>query len=79
MEAEPESGSVNENKPLIVFLFFRRLAQNKKQMAEEMNDLEKKLHKERKDREAKVAKVRQLETELREIKSDVGQKSEIGK
>ena len=48
-------------------------------MAEEMNDLEKKLHKERKDREAKVAKVRQLETELREIKSDVGQKSEIGK
>ena len=44
-----------------------------------MNDLEKKLHKERKDREAKVAKVRQLETELREIKSDVGQKSEIGK
>ena len=51
--------NVSQGFKIVVVRFFRRLAQNKKQMAEEMNDLEKKLHKERKDREAKIAKVRQ--------------------
>lgn len=57
----------------------RRLAQNKKHMSEEMNDLERKLHKEKKEKEVKSNKFRQLEAELREVRSEETHKSEISK
>ncbi len=59
--------------------FFRRLALDKKSLTEEMNDLDRRLHREKKERESKSSKVRHLEAELRETRSHISQKAEIGK
>ena len=57
----------------------RELAREKKHLTEEVNDLERRLHQERRDADTASDQSQKLESEIRELRAHLNEKIEQGK